>query len=165
MSLTPFPTEVHHYTTASTRRFEQFHSSAHNQPLTFLPSVCPYSMVTTGHHSKTFVSTYSKTLRHGGRSLTMILVTKSFLGTSAFHHFTQQHPPTLPSCLLLPHVAAWADFCQHLQQDFKTWRQEPRHDTSYQIFPWHLCFSPFCTATPTYSTVLSASSTCCCLGC
>jgi hypothetical protein len=36
------------------------------------------------------------------------IVTKSFLGTSAFHHFIQQHPPTLPSCLLLPHVAACA---------------------------------------------------------
>jgi hypothetical protein len=38
----------------------------------------------------------------------MILVTESFLGTSTFHQFTQQYPPTLPSCLLLPHAAAWA---------------------------------------------------------
>ena len=107
-SLPSFPVEVHHYTTVSTRRFEQFYSSSHNQPPTFLPSVCPYSTVSTGHHSKNFVSTYSKTLKHGSRSLTMILDTESFLSNSIFHYFTQQHPPTLPSSLLLPHVAFWA---------------------------------------------------------
>ncbi len=43
-----------------------------HEPLTFLPSVCPYSMVSTCHHSKNFVSTYSKTVRHGGRVLALI---------------------------------------------------------------------------------------------
>jgi len=112
-SLTSLPlsqtVEIHHYTKESMRMFKQFDSSAHTQPLSYLPSVCPYSTVSTGHHSKIFVSTYSKTLIHGGRVLAMILATKSFLGTSKFHYFTQQYPPnTLPSCLLLPHVAAWA---------------------------------------------------------
>ncbi len=60
-SLTSFPMEVHHYTIACTRRIKRSDSSSHNQPLTFLPSVCPYSTVSTGHHSKKFVSTYSKT--------------------------------------------------------------------------------------------------------
>jgi hypothetical protein len=101
--------EVHHYTTASMRRFNQFNSIAHNQPLTFLLSVCPYNTVGTSHHSKIFVSTCSKTLRHEGKVLAMTPATESLRGTSTFHYFTQQYPPSLQSCLLLPYVAARAD--------------------------------------------------------
>ncbi len=86
--LTSFPlsqtVEVYHYTTESMKTFKEFDSGAYNQPLTYLPSVCPYSIVSTGHHWKMFVNTYSKTLSHGGRALATILATVSFLGTSNF---------------------------------------------------------------------------------
>jgi hypothetical protein len=54
----------------------------HDKPITFILSVCPYSTVSIRQHSRLFASTYNKTLRHGGRLLTMILATESFLGSS-----------------------------------------------------------------------------------